>query len=133
MSVVYVDTSALVKLVVVEAETQPLRQWIGRLDGSVAFATSIATRIELTRATRRHSADAASSAETVLAGTNLVLMSPDLVLDAALLDPPGLRTLDAIHLATARRIGSSLSAFVAYDARLLDAASAAGLPVASPH
>lgn len=132
MSVAYVDTSALVKLVVNEPESRSLRAWIARSDEIATFATSIVSRIELTRAARRHSLAATTSAETVLAGIDLILMTPEIVADAALLDPPALRTLDAIHLATARRIGASLSAFVAYDARLLVAATAVGLPVASP-
>jgi predicted nucleic acid-binding protein len=52
--------------------------------------------------------------------------------DAALLEQPFLRTLDAIHLATAAGIRASLSAFVTYDKRLAAAAEDAGLPVASP-
>ncbi len=131
MSVAYVDTSALVKLVVREAETEALLDWMGRSDQST-FASSIVTRVELTRAARRHSPTAATSAETVLAGTDLILMTPELLADAAVLDPLALRTLDAIHLATARRIGSSLSAFLAYDTRLRNAATHAGLPVVSP-
>jgi predicted nucleic acid-binding protein len=51
---------------------------------------------------------------------------------AAVLTPPSLRSLDAIHLATALRLGDDLGVFLAYDERLLRAAAAHGLPVAGP-
>lgn len=132
MSIAYLDSSALVKFVVAEAETAALQAWIQRPDAPVTLATSTLTRVELSRAARRHSAAAATIAGHVLSSIDLIMMTPEVLGDAASIDPAGLRTLDAIHLATARQIGSSLSAFVAYDARLLDAAVAVGLPVISP-
>ena len=132
MSVVYLDTSALVKLAVVEAESSALQNWLSGVEEVTTFATSALTRVELTRAARRHGPAAVESAERVLTGLHVVALLPEILADAAVLDPPALRTLDALHLATARRIGTSLSGFVAYDHRLVDAAAAASLPVLSP-
>ena len=68
-----------------------------------------------------------------LLGAIALLTIGDRVLKtAARLDPPGLRSLDAIHLATALRLASDLTAFVSYDVRQLEAAATLGLPVTSP-
>jgi predicted nucleic acid-binding protein len=64
---------------------------------------------------------------------DIIPVSPDLLAEASKLDPRGLRSLDAIHLASALRLANAgLDAFVGYDQRLLQAASDAGLPTASP-
>lgn len=68
----------------------------------------------------------------MLESTTLLALRTDLLTRAGTLLPPALRSLDAIHLASALIIRDELDAFVAYDARLLEAASALGLPVASP-
>jgi predicted nucleic acid-binding protein len=62
----------------------------------------------------------------------LVSISDEILVAAAHLEPPTLRSLDAIHLATALRLGDALAAFVSYDERLLAAAAQLGLPTASP-
>jgi hypothetical protein len=67
-----------------------------------------------------------------LAHLDLVDLDAELVDTAAVVQPASLRTLDAIHLAGALRMGADLSALVTYDQRLVDAARAAGLPVVSP-
>lgn len=127
----YLDTSALVKLVVQEAETHSLRAWIGA-NAETVMATSTLTGVELRRASRRHSAEAAAAADAVLAGVDQIAMTPTVLRAAGALSPASLRTLDAIHLATALHIGSSLGSFVAYDRTLLSAAEAAGLPAVCP-
>ena len=71
-------------------------------------------------------------AARALSGVSLLLPSDHVLRVAALLDPAGVRTLDSIHLASALRVRAVLSAFVSYDRRQLEAAEAAGLPVASP-
>lgn len=131
MSVAYLDTSALVKLVVREAESEALQVWI-RESAAAVMATSTLAGVELRRASRRHSQAAADVAEELLSSVDQIAMTPDLLREAAAVEPSVLRSLDAIHLATARRIGSSLSVFVAYDLRLIAAAEAAGLSVAQP-
>lgn len=132
MSVAYFDTSALVKLVVRETETAALLRWIRQPDAPQTMTTSMLVRVELVRAARRHSSAAAEKAGLVLDGLDQVAMTPDILTEAGALSPATLRTLDAIHLATAHRVGSSLAAFVAYDRRLLEAAASAGLPVVDP-
>ncbi|MGI8879621.1 MAG: type II toxin-antitoxin system VapC family toxin [Jatrophihabitans sp.] len=131
MNVAYLDTSALVKLVVREAESEALQAWI-QDRGPDVIATSMLAGVELRRASSRHSRAAAEVAERILSSVDQIAMTPDLLREAAAVEPAALRSLDAIHLATACRIGSSLSAFVAYDLRLLAAAEAAGLATAQP-
>lgn len=133
MSVAYLDTSALVKLVVRESESAALQDWIraGR-DTGTSLTTSTLATVELTRAARRHSAAAARTAADLLPRLDHITMSSDVLRDAARLEPATLRTLDAIHLASARLVAASLSAFVAYDERLLDAARTAGLAALVP-
>jgi hypothetical protein len=63
---------------------------------------------------------------------DLVPITRDLLETAADLGPPSLRSLDALHLATALSLGSALDAFVVYDERLARAATEAGLPVVAP-
>ncbi|MCU1690532.1 MAG: PilT protein domain protein [Jatrophihabitantaceae bacterium] len=132
MSIAYVDTSALVKLVVEEAETSALRAWLVADGSPTTIVTSTLAVVELRRAARRHGEVATQLAERVLDAVHHVSMVPEILASAASLQPAALRTLDAIHLATALQIGSSLAAFIAYDTRLADAAIAAGLPVARP-
>jgi predicted nucleic acid-binding protein len=131
VTVAYLDTSALVKLVVAEPESGALRRWLRRSSAGMDLATSTLGRVELVRAARRHSPAAVAAAEELMTGISKVSMTPEVLADAATLSP-ALRTLDAIHLATARRIGGSLTAFLVYDARLRLAAEAADLPVIAP-
>jgi predicted nucleic acid-binding protein len=130
VTVAYLDTSALAKLAIAEAETEALRAWLA--DHQAPVATSALAAVELRRAARRHSHAAARAAEQILAGVDHISIGLDVITGAAAIDPPSLRTLDAIHLATALLIGPSLAAFVAYDTRLVDAARTAGLPIHQP-
>jgi predicted nucleic acid-binding protein len=82
----------------------------------------------VTRAARSLGADASAA----LAEGDVVLLRSDVLAAAAELEPTALRTLDAIHLATALSLGGAFDAFVAYDERLLEAAHAYGLGTASP-
>ncbi|MET3807827.1 putative nucleic acid-binding protein [Nakamurella sp. UYEF19] len=132
MTVAYFDTSALVKLVVNEAETAALRGWLRGAGADSVLTTSTLAGVELRRAARSHGAAAAGVAEQVLSSLAHITMTPELLADAGTMEPASLRSLDSIHLATARRVGSSLWAFVAYDSRLVAAATMAGLPVIRP-
>lgn len=127
--VAYLDASALVKLVLDESESVALRaavtQWPRR-------ASSRLSVVEVLRVVRRRDRRADQLARSVLRRISLLRLGDRDLMHAAGLDPPTLRTLDAIHVATARRLGPSLSAFVSYDTRQLEAAEAAGLPVVSP-
>jgi predicted nucleic acid-binding protein len=84
------------------------------------------------RAVARLDERAGALARRVLGGVVLIDMDAALLDEAASVEPPGLRSLDAIHLATATLLGDELAAFLVYDTRLAAAARGAGLPVASP-
>ena len=125
----YVDTSALVKLVLGEDEAAALREELAAWDGHVA---SRLLRTEAVRACARYGP---TYAELARQASNAVALLPvdDPVLDAAAeLRPPELRTLDALHLATALSLGEDLGAMLVYDSRLYDAAERAGLKVLAP-
>jgi len=127
--VAYLDSSALVKLVVEEAESQPLRQALAAWPRRVTSRISV---VEVLRTARRQDRTAEPLARSVLTRVALLAVADRVLMAAARLDPPTLRSLDAIHLASAFRLGPELAAFVSYDARQLEAAEALGLPVISP-
>ena len=130
-SVVYLDSSAIVKLVVPEPESSVLRRYLQLRDERVA---SELARVEVFRALRRgHGADPATlrRAEQVLDGIALVALDEPVLGAAGILEPEQLRSLDAIHLATALSL-EGLESLVTYDQRLLAAAAGAGLAVAAP-
>jgi uncharacterized protein len=129
--VLYLDTSALVKLLVTEAETLALTEYLDARS-EVRIVTSMLARAELLRAVVPSGAAAAMSARRLLAAVDQVPMPPDLLDEAASLPPAVLRTLDAIHLASARRLQPDLEAVVTYDERMLLAADALDLPGLAP-
>ena len=128
---IYFDTSAVVKLVVAEAETLALQEWMAAHAGRVFFSSQLLA-IELHRAVSRTDPSRAKRARDVLQGFAMIRIHDDVVEGAVRLHPPILRTLDAIHLATAQIARQQLIAVVAYDARLAEAATALGLNVVSP-
>ena len=132
---IYLDTSGAMKLVRPEAHSSDLSRWFSTRLG-IPVLSSVLIEVELVRATRRSAPDRITQAAEVLLGIGVVTLSPSVIARAAAYSDPDLRSLDAIHLATAEHVVSvtdqSLKAFVAYDDRLLAAARDAGLPVASP-
>jgi predicted nucleic acid-binding protein len=126
----YIDTSALVKLVVGETETVALRSWLQEEDRDLV-ACDLA-RTELMRSVRRVVPDRALQARSVLDAVTLVDVTAAVFEVAGRLDPVGLRSLDAIHLAAALDLGDDLEGLVTYDDRLADAAIANGVPVVAP-
>ena len=126
----YLDASAIVKLVVAEAETAALeRDLVGRR----ALLTSRLSATEVLRAARRGAPRRVlQHAEDVLDSFVLMDITPAILKRASTLGPPDLRTLDAIHLATALSLGLADLDFVAYDGRLARAARAHGLGTAAP-
>ena len=126
----YIDTSALTKLVIAEDETDALRTWFAAAD-RVPVSCDLA-RTELMRAVRRASPDRAVAARLVLDAVTLLQVTPAIFATAGRLDPPMLRTLDALHLAAALDLGDDLHGLVTYDDRLADAAMANGVLVVAP-
>jgi uncharacterized protein len=126
----YLDTSALAKLVVAEAETTALRAWLAETDRHPV--SSDLTRAELLRAVRRVAPSRVVRAREVLDSVTLVEVTTAIFEDAGRLDPTILRTLDAVHLAAALDLGDDLDGIVTYDDRLAQAARANGVAVISP-
>ncbi|MBP8181972.1 MAG: type II toxin-antitoxin system VapC family toxin [Acidimicrobiia bacterium] len=126
----YMDTSALVKLVVAESETDALRSWIAGVKSELVSADLV--RTELWQVVRRAVPDRALLAAQVLDSLTLVEVRASLFSQAGRLDPPELRSLDAIHLAIALDLGDDLEALVTYDARLAQAAAVNGVTVVAP-
>lgn len=127
--IVYVDTSALMKLVRPEEHSAALRGWLAAHDPTLV--TSTIGAVELRRAAARVGASSVPVAEAVIARTRLVQAQPATLDLAARLAPPALRTLDAIHLATAVMIGD-LDAVLCYDRRLGAAFERIGITVEAP-
>lgn len=125
----YVDTSAAAKLVVKEPETAALRRWLRSHDELVS---SDLTRTELLRVTRLHAPERVTAARAVLDALHLLVITTDVCERAAMLEPRQLRSLDAVHLASAQQLGDDLDGIVTYDQRLADAAGHLAIPVVSP-
>lgn len=129
MSPAYVDSSALVKLVRQEPETDALRRY---LTSAGPLTSSILATVEVPRAVSRVAPERADAVPAVLETVVLVEFDARIAARAAALGPASLRTLDAIHLATALELVGELTAFVSYDDRLSAAARDLGLPVVAP-
>jgi predicted nucleic acid-binding protein len=133
--VIYLDSAAIVKLAHAEAESADLRSWLAERAG-VPRVTSALAEVEVPRAIHRHAPASLPHVPLVL-GT-IARFEIDIAVRAlaASYADPLLRSLDAIHLATAQvlnaELDESLQAFVTYDQRLLTAAQRAGLAAASP-
>lgn len=125
MSLLYLDSSALVKLVRDERETRSLLVELGGWPGR---ATSIVGEVEVHRVALRAGVDAGA----VLAALAIVELDQPVRRLAATVGSASLRSLDAIHLATALSLRDDLGAFCCYDRRLGADAEAAGLTVLSP-
>lgn len=126
----YLDTSALVKLVVLEPETTALRLWIEGADRDLV--TSDLGRTELMRAVRRDAPDRTLLAREVLESVVIVEVATAVFEEAGRLHPAGLRSLDAIHLAAALYLGDDLEGLVTYDKRLAEGASTNGIEPIAP-
>lgn len=128
---VYLDTSALVKLVVADAESGELRRWIKGERAKIV--SSALVRTELLRAVKRlEGGRHVLQAQRVLRATSLIACDSELLDIAGQLDSPGLRSLDAIHLASAMRLGRDLEGVITFDNRQAEAALRFGLPLLPP-
>lgn len=128
---IYLDSSALLKLLYEERESAALAAWLEARSG-LPLVSSELSRVEVIRACRRIDATALPAARTLLAGLDSIPLAGGVIDHAADLDAPLLRGLDAIHLASALALEAELTAFVAYDRRLADAAAGAGLEPVAP-
>jgi predicted nucleic acid-binding protein len=127
--VLYLDSSALVKLVVTEPETVALRRYLRSRPDRVTSELSVA---EVSRAALRRDAGLIEATRRILDRVDRIALGSQLVQRAGTLMPPGMRTLDALHITSALELGDELEAVVAYDHQMLDAAAAHRLPTASP-
>jgi predicted nucleic acid-binding protein len=128
---IYFDTSALVKLVFEETESAALAEWLAVREDVPKVSSDLST-VELLRTCRRVNDAAVEGANQLLGGIDLLPMDLAIVEKAASLAPTELRSLDAIHLASALSVKTNLTALVAYDVRLCSTAAEAGIKVVSP-
>jgi predicted nucleic acid-binding protein len=129
VSAVYVDSSALVKLVIGERESDALRRY---LTSAGQLTTSILAVVEVARAVERVAPGSAAAVVAVFQSVAVVGLDARIAARAGSLGPVSMRTLDAIHLATALELGVELSAFISYDERLSEAARGKGFTVITP-
>lgn len=125
----YVDSSAIVKLVVAEPESGALRSYLIRRQPLVSSALA---RTEVARALMPSGPAAVARGRDVLRRVELLRIGDRVLNEAGRMQPAELRSLDAIHLASAGQLGPSLTQIVTYDERMAEAARAAGWSVASP-
>lgn len=127
----YLDSSAIVRLVVAEPGSEALRRELAACRERAA--SSMLARVEVLRAVRRAGSGTSAlvQAHAVLRGLALVAVDEPVLRAAGALEPTGLRSLDAIHLATALSLPGRVPVFT-YDHRLREAARAAGLEVLAP-
>ena len=128
---IYLDTSAALKLLVQEDESDALEAWLGERP-DVPRVTSALTRVELVRACRRLDPALVPAATGFLSGLDTIPLRDWVLETAAALPDRALRSLDAIHLASAVVMADALEALVAYDERLLAAAARLGITTAAP-
>lgn len=129
MPATYLDASAIVKLAVREAESTVLRRYLRRRRPLVSSALA---RTEVLRALLPSGDTAVRRGRDSLSRLDLVRVNDRILGVAGILLPPDIRSLDAIHLATAQQLGSDLGQFVTYDERMVAAASGLGFKVTSP-
>jgi hypothetical protein len=130
VTALYLDSSAFVKVVVEEAESTALRSMLAASEARRVSSSLL--RTESLRAVRHLGPAALLAVREGLRRVGLISVD-DRILDAAgVLEPGVLRTLDAIHLATALALGDDLEAIVTYDERMITAAALLGLTTTSP-
>lgn len=117
------------KLVVEESESSALRR---ALPGDAELVSSAIALVEIPRSASRHGQAAADRVRGLLAVLSTIALEKDLLRAAARIEPAGLRSLDAIHVASAALLAGRLGTLITYDRRMHDAALRLGLPVTSP-
>jgi uncharacterized protein len=129
MAATYLDSSAIVKLAVREPESDALRRYLRRRRSLI---TSALARTEVLRALLPGGERAVAGGRRVLSRIDLVRVNDQVLGRAGTVLPMELRSLDAIHLTTAERIGRDLGEIVTYDERMAAAARHMGYKVSSP-
>lgn len=124
----YLDSSALVKLVVVDPQSPALRAFV---DGSLLLVSCALARVEVVRSVSRHGSETVRAARALLEEIDLTQLDAELLDLASSLEAP-LRSLDAVHVAAALELGDELEALVTYDVQMQRSAASLGLPVVSP-
>jgi predicted nucleic acid-binding protein len=127
---VYLDSSAFVKLVVNESESRALRSYLARERSR--HVSSAMLRAEALRAVRHSGPDVLTLARAALRRVDLIAVTDGILDSAGVLEPRILRTLDAIHLATAIALGDDLEVLVTYDSRMAEGARLLGLEAIAP-
>ena len=130
MGIWYLDSSALVKLVAVEAHSAAMYRW--QEEAEARLVTCDLGEAEVLRAVRRVDTALLDRARAVLSTIDIVPLDRSHLTRAALIAPAHLRTLDAIHVVTALDLGDRLQGFVTYNERQAAAARDHGLRVESP-
>jgi uncharacterized protein len=125
----YLDSSAIVKLAIAEPESPALRKYLRRRRPLVSSALALT---EVARALLPLGNTAVRRGLDMLDGLELVRISERILQDAGAMPPAELRSPDAIHLATMRHLGASVSRVVTYDLRMMAAVTAFGLAVSAP-
>ncbi len=129
MALTYLDSSAIVKLAVEEAESAALRRYLRRRRPMVSSALA---RAEVLRALMPAGDEAVASGRQALSTVDLIRINDRVLNSAGALSPAVLRTLDAIHLATAQQLGDEVRQIVTYDARMTEAAKRLNLVTVAP-
>jgi uncharacterized protein len=129
MPATYLDSSALVKLAIAEPESGALRRHLRRR--SILVSSGLA-RTEVLRALLLEGEEGLSGGRAVLSRVELVRVNDRVLNAAGAMLPAHLRTLDAIHIATAQQLGADLGHLVTYDDKMLEAANHLGLRTATP-
>ncbi|HXH57447.1 type II toxin-antitoxin system VapC family toxin [Iamia sp.] len=127
---VYIDTSAFLKLAMAEEHSHDLGRWA--LEHDASFVSSYLLRVEAVRAVRRRDRSIRTDILTRLEIVRCLLVSQAICDAASELDPLVLRTLDAIHVATALKLAPEVDTVLTYDRRMADAVAVAGLTPLSP-
>jgi uncharacterized protein len=135
MTLVYLDSSAAVKLILREDDSNPLQRFIqgeNPWHQALRLVGSDLVRVETMRACARSHPQGAAKASELMRAISLVRISPAHIAVSATHPPPELRTLDALHLVTALTLTPELVGMITYDERLRESANAAGIKTFSP-
>ena len=130
MRALYLDSSAFVKVIVEEPGSIALREYLA--GESARFVSYALLRTEALRGVRQQGPEVRTAVRAGLRRIELIAIDDRILDTAGTLEPQVLRTLDAIHVASALAVGDDLVALVTYDERMIASARQLGLPTATP-